>query len=433
MTEEIKKDSDIIAPPVKRKGELDAAEKSLSEALRLSFIVLKVIMVIMVIIFLGSGFKQIESDEQGIVLTFGGLKTEPLDQGLHWVFPYPIQELIRIPVEKKIDMKIDSFWYFQTDAEIAAEGSSGQRKQSNPGVPLNPVYDGYSIVRGHGNALNVRGSHFDYNIVHSKWYVVYKIDNPGLFYKNVYVEDVKPGDNYFDIIKQSTKFLIESIIEDAVTVTMVRYTMDEAMNEKVGELTAAVKQRISNKLEQLETGITVESVQISENVTWPAQVDMAFQQAISASQDSDQKISEARTYAQQQLNEAGGEITEDLLMVIESKDATPQQLEALWSQVSGKAQEAIAEATAYRAEVVGGAESKAVYLTKILDEYKKNPDLIVRQIYYDALTEVFANADEKIVIQMPDEARGKELRIQISRDYSLKPKKKENDKENTGN
>lgn len=429
MTEEIKKDSDIIAPPVRRKGELDAAEKSLSEALRLSFIVLKGIMVIMVIIFLGSGFRQIESDEQGVVLTFGQLRNEPLKQGLHWVFPYPIQELIRIPVEKKIDMNIESFWYFQTDKEIA----SGLQKKSNPSVALNPVYDGYSIVRGQGNNLGIKGSHFDYNIVHSKWYVVYQIDNPGLFYKNVYVDDVKPGDNYFDIIKESTKPLIQSIIEDAVTATMVRYTMDEAMNEKVSELTSEVKQLISHKLEQLEAGIKVNEVQISENITWPAQVDLAFQEAISASQNSDQRISEARTYAQQQLNEAGGEITEDILKVIESNDATPQQLEALWSQVSGKAQEAIAEATAYRTEVVEDAKSKAVYLTKILDEYKKNPDLIIRQIYYDALTEVFANADEKIIIQMPDEARGKELRIQISKDYSLKPKKKENDKENTGN
>ena len=48
--------------------ELDAAGKSLSEALRISFIILKIIMVVLVIIFLASGFRTVGPDEQALVL-----------------------------------------------------------------------------------------------------------------------------------------------------------------------------------------------------------------------------------------------------------------------------------------------------------------------------------------------------------------------------
>ena len=78
-----------------------AAEKSLSEALRLSFVILKVIMVILVVAFLASGFKTVNNDEKGLVLRFGAIRgvsqaERVLEPGWHWVFPYPIDEIVKI-------------------------------------------------------------------------------------------------------------------------------------------------------------------------------------------------------------------------------------------------------------------------------------------------------------------------------------------------
>jgi len=79
MTEQNRKDNKDFQfrPPEKPGGtELDAAGKSLSEALRLSFIILKVIMIVLVILFFASGFRTIGPDEQALVLRFGKIRGE---------------------------------------------------------------------------------------------------------------------------------------------------------------------------------------------------------------------------------------------------------------------------------------------------------------------------------------------------------------------
>ena len=110
------------AAPVKPNDELDAAGKSLSEALRISFIILKIIMVVLVVVFLASGFRTIEPDEQALVLRFGKIRgageNRILGPGLKWVFPYPIDKIVKIPVAKKQNLPINSFWYYQRPDEL---------------------------------------------------------------------------------------------------------------------------------------------------------------------------------------------------------------------------------------------------------------------------------------------------------------------------
>jgi membrane protease subunit HflK len=93
---------------------LDAAGKSLSEALRVSFIILKMIMIVLVIAFFASGIRTVGSDEKALVLRLGRIRgvgeKRVLGPGAHWVFPYPIDEIVRIPVEKSLTLDIDSFW-----------------------------------------------------------------------------------------------------------------------------------------------------------------------------------------------------------------------------------------------------------------------------------------------------------------------------------
>jgi len=143
---------------------LDAAGVSLYEALRISFVILKVIMLLLVIIFLASGFRTVGPDEQALVLRFGRIRgigeSRLLGPGLHWVFPYPIYEIVKIPVGKKSDVSVDSFWYFQTEEEKLPGGT----KRSYVPPTLDPLKDGYCITRSEGS--NFADS--DYNIVHSK-------------------------------------------------------------------------------------------------------------------------------------------------------------------------------------------------------------------------------------------------------------------------
>jgi len=412
--------------PRKPPGEqLDAAGKSLAEALRLSFAILKVIMIVLVVIFLASGFRTVGSDEQAIVLRFGKIRgvgeERLLGPGLHWVFPYPIDEIVRIPVQKKVNLPIDSFWYSQRSTEILGEGP---KKRIEPGQALNPIRDGYCITRSEKQdqiTADLIGS--DYNIVHCKWQLTYKIDDPERFFQNVYVnlENIAPGQNYADVISKEITPLLEYMVADAVVTVMVNYTIDDVMFEQVARVTQHVKKLLQEKLDQIESGIQVVSMQLTDRV-WPRQVDEAFQASIKASQESQKAISEARTYAENTLNEAAGPVAMQLYAALHDETINEEQKELLWAQLAGAAAEKIAQARAYRTKVVESAKANVEYLHEILPEYRKRPRLVTQKIYLDAIEHVLNNAAEKFIVQPTEGSKGREFRIILNRNPTIKPK-----------
>lgn len=447
--------------------ELDVAGKSLSDALRISFIILKVIMIVLVVAFLASGFETVGSNERALVLRFGKIRGEGekriLDPGLKLILPYPIHEIVKIPVETQVNLPIDSFWYFQTKEEVI----SGQTRQVRPDKPLNPLLDGYCITRGEKlteavtseqiydeGTLHIKGEiglkakingqsselevelkdlqigisqgraqagsdGSDYNIVHSKWQLTYQIDDPERFFKNIYVEDVKPGDIYFNVITESIAPLLENLFEDAVVTTMVNYTIDEAIASR-DRIPKHVKSLLQAKLDKIESGIKVVSVQLTKSEC-PRQVKAAFEASTRASQQSDKEITKSRTYTANTLNEAAGPVAEELFAALHDETVSEQTRELLWSQLAGKAREKIAEARTYRTEVVEHARANADYLESLLPEYRQRPKLVIQRIYLDALEKIFGNANEKFVNQPAPGNKG-ELRVILNSDPLLKSK-----------
>ena len=402
--------------------ERDAAAKSLSEALGVSFIILKVIMVVLVIVFLASGFRTVGSDEQALVLRFGKIRgigeSRLLGPGLHWTFPYPIDEIVKIPVAKKPNLPINSFWYFQTKKEMVGEDIKDATRVE---PVLRPIIDGYCLTRGEKQTGNISGTgDSDYNIVHCKWQLAYQIDDPERFFKNVYVEDVKPGQIYFDVMTESITPLLENLVSDAVVAAMVNYTIDQAILSQ-DRIPKHVKKLLQEKLDKIDSGITVVSIQLTD-ITWPRQVDQAFLASIRASQASQRTISMARGYAEKTINETAGPVAGQLLASLRDETISDEEKELLWSQLAGNAQEEIANARAYRTKVVETAKANAEYLQKLLPEYRKRPKLIIQKLYQDAVEFVLDNADEKMIIQPTHETKGNEIRILLNRDPAIKPK-----------
>ncbi len=403
--------------------DLDTAGKSLSEALRVSFIILKIIMIVLAVVFLASGFRAVSPDEQALVLRLGKIRgigeNRLLKPGLHWVLPYPIDEIVKIPVAKKPNLPINSFWYYQRPDEMLPPGPKDITRV-NPA--LDPVRDGYCITRSGKQSRNIAGSTgSDYHLVHGRWQLTYQIDNPERFFRNVYVEDVKPGQIYFDVLTKSITPLLQDLVDDAVVTAMVNYTIDEVLFLSQDRITRHVQKLLEDKLHRIESGIKVVSVQLTD-ITWPRQVDGAFQASITASNASQQAISLAKGYAENTLNEAGGPVAIELLEALEDKTISEDKRELLWAQLAGQAQEKIAHARAYRTKVVETAKANAEYLQKLLPEYRKRPKLVVQKIYLDAIEYVLNNVDEKIIIQPTEGGKSTEFRLNLNRDPTIKPK-----------
>ncbi|MCX5635983.1 MAG: SPFH domain-containing protein, partial [Planctomycetota bacterium] len=285
---------------------------------------------------------------------------------------------------------------------------------------LNPLKDGYCITRNE-KQLQLTGSQgSDYNIIHCKWQLTYKIDDPERFFKNVYVENIKPGQVYFDVISESLTPVLRNLVEDSIVSAMVNYTIDEAISSQ-DRIPKHVAKLLQDKLDKIQSGIKVVSIQLTD-VTWPRQVDYAFLASIKASQDSQKAVSEARTYAENAMNQAAGPVASELLAAIENTNASEQQKELLWEQAAGASQEKIAQARAYRTKVVETTKASADYLQQLLPQYRQRPQLVIQKIYQDAIEYVLGNINEKIIIQPTEGTQGSEIRVMLNRDPAIKPK-----------
>jgi membrane protease subunit HflK len=413
QSSEDNKDLQLKSPEKGTDDKLDLGFQYLSNALRVSFIALKLIMIALVVLFFASGFRTVEPNEEALVLRFGKIRGMGEDRilrpGAHWVFPYPIDEIVKIPVGNMINLAINSFWYFQTGQEIVA----GTKRQVPPSQPLNPVRDGYCITRSEKQSAEIEGvDGSDYNIVHSKWQLTFQIVDSESFFKNVYVEGVKPGQDYFDVITRSISPMLKAVFDDAVVTAMVHYSIDEALSSQ-DRIPKHVQKLMQQKLtQQMNSGIKVESVQLIE-MKPPRQVEPAFQNLSKASQDRERRISEARTEAGNTLNEAAGPVARELFAALHDETISEQEKELLWSRAAGAAQAKISRARAYATKVVQDAEADAEYLNKILPEYRQRPELVLQKIHNDAIVHVLEKADKKIMIQPSEGEGGREIRIQV--------------------
>ncbi|MCP4455262.1 MAG: protease modulator HflK [Planctomycetes bacterium] len=401
---------------------MDTADKSLADALRISFVILKVIMVIVVIAFFASGFQTIGPDEQGLVLRFGKIQTVgadgdvTLDPGLRWVFPYPIDELIKIPVENTSTLSVNSFWYYMTPQQILNPELLNTR---SPSPTLNPVQDGYSLTRGE-SAVDLAGGDAggnDYNIVHSRWQVTYKIKDAQLFFTHVFVRALKPGEKFLKQMEKDVRPLLLSCFEEAVVTTTVRYSIDEAL-DKIG-LAEDVKALVQAKLDSIECGLSVQNVTLNE-MTYPRQVAEAFDNFFSASQEAKSQVNEAQTLADTTLTKTAGGVARALVTALKDPEAEAAETEALWGRLAGEGQETLASANAYRTSVVAAAEAAADYFKRLLPEYRKHPDLVVQNLYFDTVQAVIDGIDEKFILHGKAGDQSREVRIQLNRDPALK-------------
>lgn len=390
--------------------QMDPAAKSLTDALTVSFTILKVIMIILVLIFIASGLFKVESYEQAIVLRFGKIRGEPLGPGFKFGLPAPIDQVIKIPVKEAQTLVIDELWYKESDSEkLGGQGPP-------PGPTLKPDADGYCLTR---NDSIIGQGGMDYNIVHSKWVLTYRIDNPEKFFRNMFYEDPEPGELLKNVIFEKVNIVLESMASNAVVTSMVNYSIDEAIVSK-SSISRDVEQLLQEKLYAIDSGITVVSM-VANRISWPRQVNDAFEASNKATQTKEQVISQADGYKKQKLSQAGGPQAGKILAELKKEGLDPAVKQNLLSNLAGLSQEIISNARAYRTEVVQTASANAIYLKQILPEYKKRPKLVKQKIYQEAIEEVLNNVDEKILI-LPG---NKEIRIQVNRDPSLARKKLE--------
>ncbi len=417
-----------LAKPDSKTKELDTAGKSLTEALEVSFVILKVIMVILVIAFLASGFKTVNPDEKALVLRFGKIRGTGEGRVLgsehspYWILPYPIDEMVKIPAERTYSLDIDDFWYYLSDNEKLQQTPPAV----DPNKPLVPIRDGYCLTRSEKREdSDVKGN--DYNLVHTQWTIEYQIENPELFFTNVQLLDKKINDITQDIFREGLEPILRNLLDDVVVSTMVKFTIDEAITS-ISTIRDEVKKALIIKLDDIKCGVSVKNV-LLKKAEVPRQVKKAFELSIEESNKRETAITNADRDRTNLLNRTAGPVARKLYEALNDKTTSNEELEALWAQLKGSAQEILSDSEIYATTVVSNAEASANYLKSLLPEYRKNPDIVISKLYYDMLQKVYENAEEIMAVNKSGNS-GSEMWILLNRDTSLKPKNKENPTQN---
>ncbi len=260
-------------PPEKRARQ-DTGSMALADALRSIFLVLKFVMVGVVIAFLLSGWFMVESNEVAVVMRFGkpvGAGDLALKRpGLHVAFPYPIDEIVRIPVGESHSVSSSTGWYF-----ISAEDAALGRKPSEF-QELMPGVDGYLLAA-------------DGNIIHAEATLKYRIADPVVYaFKHTDATDI-----------------LRNALNRALIHAASEFTADRAIYRDKISFKESVLGHFNELLVDHPLGITLGPFDVK--VIAPIAVRKAFEDVLAAEQERGKRINDAQGEAKTIVQTAQGE------------------------------------------------------------------------------------------------------------------------------
>ena len=263
-------DHDHAAPGV---TPVDAGSRALEEALRSSFFFVKVVMAILLVVFIFSGMKTVGPQEKAVILRFGkplGTGAEQLlGPGLHWAFPFPIDEVVPIQVGQIQSVISTVGWYATTPAMEAA----GTEPPAGPS--LNPANEGYALTA-------------DGNILHARATLRYRITDP-LAYS-------------FNFLNGSN--LVQNVLNHALVFAAAHASVDDALLNNAG-FKERVLARVNDQIDALKLGITLEPSDV--RVIPPRFVKADFEAVLAAEQDRSKAVLAAQGYAETTVRQAEAE------------------------------------------------------------------------------------------------------------------------------
>jgi membrane protease subunit HflK len=182
-----------------------------------------------------------------------------LTSGLHWSLPYPIDEVVKIPITEIQKVSSTVGWYFTTPEQEL----SGEELPAGPS--LNPAIDGYALTS-------------DRNIIHTRATLSYHIDDP-----IKYVFDFASASN-----------TVQNLLNNALLYTAAHYKVDDAIYSDVAGFQDAVQQRVSELTDEQKLGIVIDQCQVQSMP--PRQLTEIFAQVTTARENRTKALYDAHNY-----------------------------------------------------------------------------------------------------------------------------------------
>ncbi len=455
-----------------RAASLDAANKSLGDALRITYRLIQLVMIVLIALFAVSGFQKVEQAERGVKITLGELSSADLQPGFQFSLPYPLGQIIKVSTAQVKQDLDESFFPFLD------KNQKGQSiEQLGFGDVLRPGRDN-SLITGDGN------------LAHARFGVDYHRESPADLIQNI-ADD------------QEAK-LVRAVVERAAVQVIAQVPLDQLLKRasaraqaaansadaasktkppegdkgvkeavkgeapkgeapKSGETPPAAPspagassgvparssvgseiedriRRVAQKsLDEMKSGLRIDTVSMRDE-TPPLRTRQSYQDVQTAESKAAQAREEAQKARDTILNTAAGAAYPVLLALIDeygaridAKDSAgaEQTLDTLFNVLEGKleakplkvagvdftvprmagdAATRVQEALRYRSGVVQEAKGQEATFRAKLSQYRANPRVFITREWVDGLTD-FLKQDQVEALVLPDKTSPLVLRI----------------------
>lgn len=274
-------------------------------------------LLLVVLVLLFSSFYELNEDEFAVITTFGK-PTVVSDPGLKMKIPF---------IQRR---------------SIVSKATKG-------------FAIGYDLRTGQSISSESVMITVDYNFVNVDFYVEYRVTDP---IKYLYRSEDPVG---------ILKMLCQSYIRDTIGL----YRVDDVITTGKSEIQASIKDKILNRLEREDLGITLVSITIQDAEPPTTAVQEAFKAVETAKQDAETATNNANKYANEVLPKARAD-----------------------------ADEILQRAEAYKAARINAANGQAARFDRLYEEYSKFPEITRQRLFYETIGDIFPGM--KVIIMGED-------------------------------
>jgi len=287
-----------------------------------------IVIVVVIATLLLSSFYIINANERGVITRFGKFRVT-VEDGLHWKLPFGIDNVSK--VTQTVQAKQFGFRTLQAGVSTTYD----QRDWSQESEMLTG----------------------DLNIVDVTWIIEYRITDPRAWLFNV--DDSRiPGsrieDNRDKTIRDVTQSAVNQLVGDRAIL--------DVMSSERESIEYEAKQMIQDTLDSYNLGVSITEVKMQQVVPPEGEVQDAFEDVNKAIQDRNRLINEGERAYYAEI-----------------------------PRINGEAKQLIAEAEGYRQKRINRAEADITLFEAIYEEYRRSPTVTRERMYYETLSEIFAN------------------------------------------
>ncbi|MFO1350469.1 MAG: SO_0444 family Cu/Zn efflux transporter [Gammaproteobacteria bacterium] len=297
------------------------------------------------VLYLGSGLFSVAPGETAFKLRFGAIVSPPLEPGLHYRLPWPIESHRSVPTRqmrrvelgfRSTDARLGERTLARENLTVAGPGSPVPQPINTPGFwfQKEKVADESFLLTGDGNLINI-GFTVHYRVKDAAAYA-YTLADPDA--------------------------LVRALTLATLRGTVATEPIDAVYTTARAAIDTRVAEALQDALDKYRSGIEIVALQLLY-VHAPDEVHDAFRDVASAQEDKQHIITRAQTFAIEKVNLAKGEAA------------------------------ALAEqALAFKEDKVLRATGEAAAFTRQLEAFQHEPDLTRFRLRLEMLEDVLPGA-----------------------------------------